>query len=72
MAKGTQSVEHLTLDFGSGHDLTVLKIESGGRICADSAEPTWDSLSPSLPLPCAHVRSLKINKLSGCLGASVG
>lgn len=28
-----QSVEHPTLDFGTGHDLSVL-----------SAEPAWDSL----------------------------
>ena len=47
------SVKHLTLDFGSGHDLTVLEMSS---------------LSPSLsaPPPIArstmHSLSLKINK----------
>ena len=45
-----QSVEHLTLDFGSGHDLVVRGIESHIRLCADGAEPAWDSLSPSLSL----------------------
>ena len=41
-----QSVEHPTLDFGSGHDLVVRGIESHIRLCADGAEPAWDSLSP--------------------------
>ena len=41
-----QSVECLTLDFGSGHDLIVCEFES----CADSVEPAWDSHSPSLSL----------------------
>ena len=45
-----QSVEHLTLDFSSGHDLTVCGIKSHVRLCADSAEPAGDSLSPSLCL----------------------
>ena len=43
-----QSVELLTLDFGSGHDLTSCELESRIQLCADSAEPAWDSLSPSL------------------------
>ena len=45
-----QSVKHPTLDFGSGHDLTVREFEPDVGICADSVEPAWDSLSPSLPL----------------------
>ena len=45
-------VKHLTLDFSSGHDLTLREIEPLMGICADSTEPAWDSLSPlSLPLP---------------------
>ena len=59
-----QSVKHLTLGFGSGHDLTVRGFESCIRLCAESAEPAWDSLSLplSLLLPLL-VRSLsKINK----------
>ena len=44
-----QSVKHLTLDFGSGHDLTVHEFEPCIGLCADSADPVWDSLSaPSL------------------------
>ena len=48
-----QSVGHLTLDFGSGHDLPVRGFEPHVGLCADGVEPAWDSLS--LPL--------KINKL---------
>ena len=52
-----QSVKRQTLDFGSGHDLTVREFEPCMGLCADSVEPAWDSLSPfSLSL------SLKINK----------
>ena len=40
-------VESLTLDFSSGHDLTVCEIEPHIRFCADGAAPAWDSLSPS-------------------------
>ena len=65
-----QSVKHLTLGFSSGHHLMVHGFEALIRPCADSTEPTWDSLSPSLslPLPCpyahapSHVLSLKKNK----------
>ena len=50
-----QSVEHPALDFGSGHDLTVCGAEPHVGLCADSAEPAWDSLPPSLSLslPCS-------------------
>ena len=40
------------LDFSSGHDLMVhdeFKLQFW--LCADSAEPAWDSLSPSLSTP---------------------
>ena len=40
-----QLVKHLTLDFGSGHDLTVREIETRLWLCTDSTEPAWDSLS---------------------------
>ena len=42
----------LTLDFGSGHDLTVREFEPHFGLCVDSTEPAWDSFSPSMPLPC--------------------
>ena len=65
-----QSVKCLILDFGSGHDLTVHEFEPRIRLCADSAEPAWDSLSLPLSLTtagsrvCAPVgaRSLNIDK----------
>ena len=40
----------MTLDFGSGHDLTVREFEPHIGLRTDSVEPAWDSLSPSLPL----------------------
>ena len=43
-----QPVKRPTLGVGSGHDLTVREFESLVRLCADSAEPAWDSLSVSL------------------------
>ena len=57
-----QSIKDLTLDFSSGHALEVPEFESHAvRLCMDSAELTWDSLSSSfVPLPCSF--SLKINK----------
>ena len=54
------SVKHLTLDFGSGRDLMVCEFEPRVRLCADSAEPAWDSLSPSLCPSPAHVLSLSL------------
>ena len=35
-----ESVRRLTLDFGSGHDLTVRGTEPRVRLCADGVEPT--------------------------------
>ena len=55
-----QSVERLTLDFGSGHDLTVHGVEPCVRLGADISEPAWDSLSASPPLVLSL--SPKINK----------
>ena len=59
-----QSVEHLTLDFGSGHDLMVRGIEPHVRLCIDTVEPAWDSLSPRLsappPLACAQEQALSL------------
>ena len=60
-----QLVKHPTLDFDSGHDLTVCDIEPCIGVCDDSMEPAWDFLSPSLSLPSpagALSVSLKINE----------
>ena len=42
------SVKCLTLDFGLGHDLMVYESKPCIGLCADSAEPAWDSLVFSL------------------------
>ena len=59
-----QSVEHETLDFGSGHDLVVCGFKRWVRLCAESTDPVWDSLSHSLslPLPCSCVHGFSRNK----------
>ena len=58
-----QSVKCLTLDFCSGHDLTVHEFEPCIRLYADREEPAWDSLSPtlSLLLPSLHTLFQKIS-----------
>ena len=58
------SVKHQTLDFGSGHDLTVCGIKACIGFRADRAEPAWDSLSPSLPAPHYCHTPQKINKIN--------
>ena len=58
-----QSVKCLTLDFGSGHDLTVCEFKPRLGLWADRAEHAWDSLPPSLSLSLPHALSLKINTL---------
>ena len=46
-----QSVKPPTLGLAQlAHDLTVGEIEPHVGLCADSAEPAWDSFSPSLSL----------------------
>ena len=50
-----QLVKHtIHLVFGSGHDLTVGGSEHHVWLCADSVEPAWDSLAPSLCPSPAH------------------
>ena len=46
-----QSVKCLTLEFGSGHDLTVHQFEPHVGFPIDRAEPAWDVLTPSLSAP---------------------
>ena len=62
-----QSVKPLTLDFVSGHDLTVRGIEPHVGLCSDRVEPAWDLLPLSLP-PSAHALSRCQNKhLKKCM-----
>ena len=62
--RGLKSVERTTLDFGSGHDLTVHGIEPQIGLSTDSAEAARDSLSLSLLLPhsFAPVRTLSLSQ----------
>ena len=57
-----QLVERPTLGFSSGHDLTVCEFEPCIGLCADSAEPAWDSLSPSLSASSLLACSLSLSK----------
>ena len=56
--------KHPTLDFGSGHDLTIRGFQAHLRLCADSVKPAWDSVSLSLcPSPALPLSlSLSQNK----------
>ena len=55
-----------SVDFGSGHGLTVGGNEPHVKLYTESMEAAWDSLSPSLsaPPPLVHTFSLhlKISK----------
>ena len=46
-----QLIERPTVDFSSGHDLTVREIELRVRLYADSVESLFEILSPSLFAP---------------------
>ena len=57
-------LKHLTLDFGSSHDLRVVRSSPilGSTLSKESA---WDSSSPSLSAhhhPCSRMHTLKINE----------
>ena len=56
-----QSVKHLTFDLGSSHDLTVGDTEPRLRLCTDSMEPAWDSVSLTLYPSSAHTLSLSLS-----------
>ena len=58
----TQSVECLSLDFGSGHDLTVHEFDPHIGLCAGSVEPTWDYVSPSLSAPPPFMLCLSLSQ----------
>ena len=53
-----------TLDFDSGHDLTVCEFEPRIGFCTDRAEPAGDSLSLplSLPLPTPRAGPLSLSQ----------
>ena len=59
-----QSVEGLTVDFGSGHDLAVGEFEPRVGFCTERAEPAWDflSLCPSPARALSVSVSLEINR----------
>ena len=59
-AGGAQAVKHLTLGFGSGHDLVVGEIEPHVGLRVDSAEPAWGALSPPLSAPPLLMFSLSL------------
>ena len=55
--------KHPTLGFGSGHDLMICEFRPQVRLCTDSTEPAWDSLSLSLfPTPACSLSLSKLNK----------
>ena len=57
-----QSIQLPTLDFSSGHVLTVREFKAHVRHCTDSVKPAWDSVSLSTPPLLVLSPSLKINK----------
>ena len=59
-----QLVKCPTLDFASGHDLTVPEIEPRVGLSSDSAEPAWDFVSPPLSAPSLLALSLSLLSLS--------
>ena len=48
----------LSINFSSGHDLTISRFEPHIGLCADSTEPALDSLSPCLSLCPSHACTL--------------
>ena len=62
-----QMVKHGTLDFSSGHDLTVRGFEPCVGLCADGSEPGacfGICVSLSLPLPHSCSVSLSLSKIN--------
>ena len=52
-----------TFGFSSGHDLSVCGFESCVGLCAESTEPAWGTLSPSLSLPLGYIPQIGIEPL---------
>ena len=59
-----QSVERPTLGLGSGHHLMVRGFKPHIGLRADSVEPAWDSLSPSLSVPPRLTLSVSLSKIN--------
>ena len=59
-AWGAPLVKHLTLDFGSGHDLPVCGFEPCVGLCAHSVEPALGF--QTAPPPLAQALSFPHNK----------
>ena len=57
-----QSGKRPTLDFSSGHNLTVCGFQPHVGLCTNSTEHAQDSLSLPLSAPTLLARSLKINE----------
>ena len=62
-ARAARSVKCPTLGFGSGHISQFVSSSPAIGLCADGAEPAWDSLSPSLSTPPPLTLSVSQNKL---------
>ena len=60
-AKVARVVKCLTLDFCSGRDLMVCEFEPRVRLCAESVEHVWDSISSSLSAPHKLMHSLSLS-----------
>ena len=61
-----KSVKCLTLDFGSGHDLTVHGAEPHVGLCTDSEEPAWDSCSLSFSVKIKKHVKKETNEREHC------
>ena len=59
---GAPSQLSVSLDFGSGHDLTVCELGPHIELSAVSTESAWDSLCAPPLLACSLAHSLKISK----------
>ena len=57
-----QLVKYLTLDFGSGYDLSIREFKPQVQLFADSEESASDSLSPSLSLSAPPSRELSLSQ----------
>ena len=57
-----QSIKQPTLDFGSGHHLTVHEFKPSLGLCAGGTELSWDSLSVPPPVTFSLSLSLPLSQ----------